>query len=549
MKKIITAWMLICIILLSACNSNVSNVETQSTESEALSDILNEDTSDTVEDTNDSSFSEDTTQAESGDIHQSCVDGHSDIDNNGKCDDCEISVIILLDLFAINDLHGKFDDTDSNVGVDELSTYLKGYQAKNPYTILLSSGDMWQGSSESNLTKGKLMTEWMNEMDFVSMTLGNHEYDWGEEYIAQNSSLAEFPFLSINIYDKDTNKLVDYCQPSTVIDLGEIQVGIIGAIGDYYSSISAEKSGGIYFKTGNDLVELVKAESIKLRSQGVDYIIYSIHDGYNKSNSGASSISTNSISSYYNIELSSGGYVDMVFEAHTHKSYVLIDANGVYHMQNGGENNGISHATVNINFANFNSEVKKAEIVSYKTYSQLGDHPIVDELLDKYADEIAKGKEVLATISKTLNGDTIRQLVADLYYDFGVKTWGDKYDIVLGGGFFNVRSPYNIYSGDVKYSDIQSVLPFDNQLVLCSIKGKDLKSKFFETSNENYFISYGSYGANVKNNIDPNATYYVIVDSYTSTYKYNNLTEIARIDEDFYARDLLAEYIRNGNIK
>ena len=192
-------------------------------------------------------------------------------------------------------------------------------------------------------------------------------------------------------------------------------------------------------------------------------------------------------------------------------------------MQNGGENNGISHATVNINFANFNSEVKKAEIVSYKTYSQLGDHPIVDELLDKYADEIAKGKEVLATISKTLNGDTIRQLVADLYYDFGVNTWGDKYDIVLGGGFFNVRSPYNIYAGEVKYSDIQSVLPFDNQLVLCSIKGKDLKSKFFETSNENYFISYGSYGASVKNNIDPNATYYVIVDSYTSTYKYNNL--------------------------
>ena len=497
------------------------------------------------------STTEETTAKEenttSPDANDKCKDGHKDAGNDGVCDNCGISVIIVFDIFAINDLHGKFDDTDANIGVDELTSYLKAQQKQNEYTLLFSSGDMWQGSSESNLTKGRIMTEWMNHLGFASMTLGNHEYDWGEEYIEANALIAEFPFLAINIYDRDTNKLVDYCKPSTVIDYGEIQIGIIGAMGDCYSSIASDKSAGVYFKVGSDLTSLVKAEAQRLRAEGVDYIIYSIHDGYDQNTSG--SISSSSLSSYYASELSSGGYVDMVFEGHTHKRYTLIDSNGVYHMQNGGENNGISHAEVSINFANFNSDVELVEIISYTTYGAYADDPIVDALLEKYKDEIALGKETLGTISKTLSGETIKQLVAQLYYEFGVKTWGDKYNIVLGGGFLNVRSPYNIYAGEVKYSDIQSVLPFDNYLVLCSIKGKDLKSKFFETTNSNYYISYGAYGESVKNNIDLNATYYVIVDSYTSSYKYNNLTEIARIDEEFFARDLLAEYIKNGNIK
>ena len=536
----------------SAPSNTETNVGTseEPTDSTAVGDTTTETESEGSTKDTTSATEETTTEAGSTivpDVNDECKDGHKDAGNDGVCDDCGMSVIIVFDIFAINDLHGKFDDTDANIGVDELTSYLKAQKNQNEYTLFFSSGDMWQGSSESNLTKGKIMTEWMNELDFASMTLGNHEFDWGEEYIIENSLLAEFPFLAINIYDRDTNQLVDYCKASTVVDFGEIQIGIIGAMGDCYSSIASDKSAGVYFKVGSELTSLVKAESQKLRAAGVDYIIYSIHDGYDQNTSG--SISSSTLSSYYASELSSGGYVDMVFEGHTHKKYTLIDSNGVYHMQNGGENNGISHAEVSINFANFNSSVNTVEIISYKTYGTYADDPIVDALLEKYKDEIALGKEVLGTISKTLSGETIKQLVAQLYYEFGVKTWGDKYNIVLGGGFLNVRSPYNIYAGEVKYSDIQSVLPFDNNLVLCSIKGKDLKNKFFETTNSNYYISYGAYGESVKNNIDLNATYYIIVDSYTSSYKYNNLTEIARIDEEFFARDLLAEYIKNGNIK
>ena len=475
-------------------------------------------------------------------------DAHTDEDNDGSCDDCGISVIITFDFYALNDLHGKFDDTDSQDGVDELSTYLANAYNTDDNVILLSSGDMWQGSFESNSTKGLIITDWMNELDFVSMTLGNHEYDWGEESIKANVALAEFPFLAINIYERDTNERVDYVKSSVLVERGGMKIGIIGAIGDCYSSISGDKVEEVYFKTGAALTELVKAESEKLRAEGADYIVYSIHGGFG-SNSSASMVQTSSLRGYYDASLSRDGYVDLVFEGHTHRSYAFEDEYGVPHLQNGGDNSGISHVEVRLNYANGYDRVSVSEIIKPSRYANLEDHPIVDELLQKYADQVDAGKLVLGQNSRLRNSTELKGLVADLYYEAGIERWGDKYDIALGGGFISVRSPYDLAAGEVKYSDLNSLLPFDNQLVLCSIKGRDLKNKFFETNNSNYYIAYGDYGASIRNNIDYNATYYIITDTYCSSYAYNNLTVVDYYDAGVYARDLIADYIRAGGLE
>ncbi len=469
-------------------------------------------------------------------------DAHADEDNDGKCDDCGISVIVTFDFYAINDLHGKFADTDNNVGVDELTSYLKSAYKTDDNVILLSSGDMWQGSSESNLTKGLIMTEWMNELDFVSMTLGNHEYDWGEEFIESNLELAEFPFLAINVYERATNERADYCAPSVMIERGGVEIGIIGAIGDCYSSILSTMVEDVYFKTGSELTALVKAESERLRAAGADYIVYSLHDGYGESRySGVGSITSSQLRSYYDVTLSDG-YVDLVFEGHTHQRYVMRDEYGVYHLQNGGENKGISHAEIRLNFVNGNSTVSTAEFVSSNIYDSFPDDAIVGELMEKYEEQISIANRVVGYNSRYRRGDELRQMVADLYYKVGVERWGDEYDIALGGGYLSVRSPYNLDVGEVTYSELQSIFPFDNQLVLCSIQGRYLRSKFFETSNSDYFISYGEYGESIKNNIDPNATYYIIIDTYSSSYAPNHATVIAEFDANTFARDLLAEY-------
>ena len=466
--------------------------------------------------------------------------GHIDADNDEVCDLCDSSIYFDFDIFAFNDIHGVFQDTDTDVGVARLTTYLKKEKTEN--TILLSAGDSWQGSSESNLTSGKIMTEWMNEIGLHAMTLGNHEFDWGEEAIIENSELANFPLLAINIYDKDTNQPVSYAKPSVMVDLGEIQVGIIGAIGDCYSSISGEVNEGFYFKTGMDLTNLVKQESNRLRADGADFIVYSIHDGHDKNSSSTSYITDSALNVYYDVTLSDG-YVDLVFEGHTHKKYVYKDTYGVHHIQTGGYNQAFSKVEITYNLVSGSAHLDIATLGT-SAYTSLTPDPIVNNLIEKYNEEIEKANEVLGTLPSKMYSSDICDLVAELYLQAGLERWGDSYDIVLGGGFLRLRNPYNLSSGQVQYRDLQAILPFDNDIVLCSVSGRKLLDQFINTTNSDYHIAMSQYGKSLT--IDPYKTYYIVVDTYTSTYKYNGLTEVARYDSGVYARDLFADYIKKN---
>ena len=473
-----------------------------------------------------------------------CV--HTDGDDNWLCDGCAVYLGQKVDFIAVNDLHGKVADGDTHPGVDEMTTYIKQTEQNADHLILLSAGDMWQGSAESNITRGQLTTEWMNDVGFDAMTLGNHEFDWGEEPIAANAEIAEFPILAINVYDRETDQRVEYCDASVLIDKGPVQIGVIGAVGDCYSSISADKTKDIYFKTGDDLTRLVKEESEQLRQQGADFIVYVIHDGFEQSKGGSiTNVKGSQLSYYYDRELSDG-YVNLVFEGHTHQRYILRDQKGVYHLQNGGDNKGISQVQVLINTANGSWKVQDARMVATGTYATMEDDPIVARLLEQYDEQLSHANRVVGVNSKVRQKNELRQLIADLYYEVGMETWGQEYDIVLGGGFISVRDPGSLAAGDVTYAMLNGLFPFDNELVLCSIRGRELKEKFFETDHYSYFISYGRYGEQVRQNIDPNGTYYVVVDTYSSTYAPNRLTEIARYKKDVFARDLLAEYLGTG---
>lgn len=474
-------------------------------------------------------------------------DSHNDANYNGVCDWCSQSVMTTFDFYSINDLHGKVVDGENHPGVDELTTYFKLARMSDDNVVILSAGDMWQGSSESNLTHGILMTDWMNEVGVAAMTLGNHEFDWGEKYIEENSAFAEFPFLAINIYDRETDSLADYCQPSVVVEGDGIQIGIIGAIGDCYSSISTDKVEDVYFKTGSELTALVKAESDKLRSEGVDFVIYVLHDGYGRSGgTTTTSVAPSQMASYYDIALSNG-YVDLVFEGHTHQQYLIMDQYGVYHLQNRGDNKGgISHVEVEFNTVTGSRNIRTTELVSTDRYDHLDGDPVVGELLDKYEEQISPANRVVGTNSKKRESNALRQTLAELYYQVGVEEWKDEYEIVLGGGYFSVRSPYSLAAGEVTYSQLQSLFPFDNDLVLCSVKGRDLLDKFIYSKNDSYFISGDQM---LMSSVNPDGTYYIVVDTYTSSYAPNRLTVVEEYAAGIYARDLLAEYISQGGMK
>ena len=527
--RIICALVLVLtFIYLTACNN------AQTPEQDDTSDQT-----DAVGDGNDTDAGSDD-GAGSGNISGDCA-AHKDTDDNGYCDTCNEYVIVVIDFYAINDLHGRIFDTDQQPGVDELTTYLKNANTTDDHVIVLASGDMWQGTSESNLTRGKMMTEWLNEIGTVSMTLGNHEFDWSNEYIYANAEIADFPFLAINIYDTATNKRVDFATPSVIVEKGDAKIGIIGAIGDCHSSISQDKVAGINFKVGSELAALVKEESEKLRNAGCDYIVFSVHDGLSKSGSGL--VSNGEMESYYDIALSDG-YVDLVFESHSHCDYILLDSKGVYHIQGGAENNAISHVEVSLNYANDKSNITEIANVSSSKYDDCTPDNIVNKLKEKYKDTIAKGSEVIGDLDRVVSGDELRQLCADLYVQKGVEKWGSQYNIVCGGGYISIRSPGALFAGEVCYEDIYTLFPFDNGLYLCTISGSDLKSKFIYSNNGNYFVGMSDYGNSV--NIVDSETYYIVTDAYSAFYAPNNLTIVADYGEELFARDFIAEFIKNG---
>lgn len=464
---------------------------------------------------------------------------HVDKNNNGLCDTCNQNVLVKLDFYAINDIHGTFSPSDSNDGVGGLTTFLLNEQ-KNKNAFVLSSGDTWQGSMESSNTKGKLGTEWLNYINCVSMTLGNHEFDWTTDAIKANVEIADFPILAINVFERETNERAPYCDASVMISCEGVNIGIIGAIGDCYSSISASACRDVYFKVGNDLTALVKEESQSLRKQGADYIILSLHDGQAKSTSG-----TVKYMDWYDATLSNG-YVDLVFEGHTHSSYVVTDKYGVHHAQAGGYNKGISHANVSINTANGKSTTT-ANIVKYNTYNAYEKNDIIDDLVELYKNEIGNPDEVLGYNSAKRSSYQLAKAMAEAYYQLAEEEWGDEYPIALGGGYIKSRQPYDLDSGEVTVRDMYALFPFDNTMMLCSVNGSDLRDKFFNPSNENYHVAYGEYGEKIKtdlqNNIGLNETYYIVVDSYTSDYAYNNLTVVDTLGNKIFPRDVLANYL------
>ncbi len=482
---------------------------------------------------------------------------HYDLDEDNICDDCGLEMVVQIDFYAVNDQHGVFCDTESNPGLDELTTYMKNaYADTSSYEILVSQGDMWQGTAESSLNKGAMMTEWMNDIGFSAMALGNHEYDWGSSYILENSKIAEFPFLGINVTDGNVDE--SYCKPSTVVERGGVKIGIIGAIGNCLSSISGEftQNGKLDFKVKTALTNLVKKESERLRSEeGCEFIVYLLHDGYfdggNYELSGDEFLDeyrTDLANVYYDTELSNG-YVDLVFEGHSHQNYIITDEYGVKHVQSGGNNNNLGVVSVTFDRLNGGFSVDNVGKINNSTYgnSEIADDPITDELYQKYFPDPDNDPytKVIGYNRKTRYSGEVLETVASLYYQEGQEIWGDKYDIVLAGGYMSARTS-TLYSGDITYSDLYKMLPFDNALVLGKISGAKLKSQFINSTNNRYYIDYGGKTVNA-DSISDSDYYYIVTDTYSAYYRYNGITPIEVLRNNVYARDLLKTYISEGN--
>ena len=145
---------------------------------------------------------------------------------------------LILRILTVNDFHGALAETDGEAGAARMGKYLIDQRNLNPNeTIVLSAGDMFQGTGISNYRRGLDVIKWMNAVKFDAMAIGNHEFDWGIEEILKyrdgdlTNGEADFPLLGANIFQKTNKQILPNTQAYTIINKGHLKVGIVGYIG------------------------------------------------------------------------------------------------------------------------------------------------------------------------------------------------------------------------------------------------------------------------------------------------------------------------------
>ena len=452
-------------------------------------------------------------------------------DNNNEDNNNYNNVNFLM----LNDTHGALTDSSEGYSIGRVDALVNQLEDKNGEYILIHNGDAFQGSYVCGETYGLPLIDALNEMDFDCFVLGNHEFDWGIDKISryndgdESNGEAKFPFLGANIYYKNTTTRPDWIDPYTIVNYGDIKVGIIGVIGkDQESSILTRYVEDYTFV---DPIDLIEENASKLRNnENCDVVVVATHD-YND---------------YLNEEiasLSSDSKIDSIFCGHTHElireSVKRDDNKNIPIVQNYHKNNTAAEVVLSydesLNYIDYDINIYYPE--SFEISSR------IQAIINKYDYLIEESNEVLGYTGNNINKSKLGNFAINslLNYDYSEYNFeGVDISIINTGG---IRA--SISSGDITRADIFEVFPFNNMVVLVNINGKLLKSLikdnidylYVDTTNE-----IGSY-----NNLDDNTIYQLAVIDYVFEGPYydefNNLSNKDYIQTDIILRDTLMEYI------
>src|SRR5437588_10196889 len=148
---------------------------------------------------------------------------------------------VHLVILSTTDMHGRifpidyYTNKDDNVGIAKVATLVKEARKDDPDLMLVDSGDTIQGTpleyfhNKRNNTPPDPMMLAMNALKYDSMTVGNHEYNFGLKVLEKARREAKFPWLSANTYeDVGGGELKTHYAPYVVKEVQGVRIGVLG---------------------------------------------------------------------------------------------------------------------------------------------------------------------------------------------------------------------------------------------------------------------------------------------------------------------------------
>jgi 2',3'-cyclic-nucleotide 2'-phosphodiesterase (5'-nucleotidase family) len=334
-----------------------------------------------------------------------------------------------------------------------LATCLTGMR----YDLLLDAGDFFQGTPEGDFTGGESVIEIMNELEYDALTLGNHEYDQGNENVKRLAKMARFPFLSANIIDEKTGKRVKYAKPYIIKEIKGIRFGIFGL------TTPTSFCEGLRFEP---VIPTVKGCLKELEGKA-DIVIGLTHLGFDEKEE-------KEVTDYQLAESVPG--IDIIFGGHYEKELhppVISSKYKTIICQTKGNGAYLGQLDLVI-------DKKKKKIIEHKgkiITLWVDEYPPdegVASIVERYASKVRKVMdEVIGEAEEAIMHDvegreesTLGNWQADLMREFA------QTDIALQNSF-GIRG--DIPKGKITKRDIYTVSPFGNTLVTMELSGKEIR--------------------------------------------------------------------------
>jgi len=378
------------------------------------------------------------------------------------------SKVVTVEILALNDFHGYLAQDATHPGIGIVAAYINQERAQNPNVVLLSVGDMYQGTMESNLVYGASVAAEMNYLKFDAMTVGNHEFDWGQKHLQDRIKQSNFPFLGANIYQSGTNQLLSGVKPYTMVNVNGIKVGIIGVI-TLETPLTQLPSNltGITFKNPNPII----AECVKeLKAQGAQIIILDAHMSTFQNYSGSATL--NPITGEgADVTAANSNSVDVSITGHSHQ-FVNGWVSGTSTVQADWAGKAIDKISVQ-----YDTETNKIISVNSQVVNLMGSaltpDPQAMRIYNEYAKSILPIENRVIGYSNTglSNVGGATTTMGNWATDQARVAENVSVFIINTGG---VRT--SIPKGTITMGELYSVFPFDNVACTTQMTGAQLKN-------------------------------------------------------------------------